>query len=50
LGAGLKLADTALQHHHISDPKDGAMASTILLSLPFVLLPVFAVVTYYMYR
>jgi hypothetical protein len=33
-----------------SDFKDGVMASTILLSLPFVLLPSFAAFTYYLYR
>jgi hypothetical protein len=50
LGARLKVRDTALQHIHISDYKDGAMASTILLFLPFVLLPLFAAFTYYLSR
>jgi hypothetical protein len=50
LGACLKVRDTALQHIHFSDYKDGAMASTILLSLPFVLLPLFAAFTYFISR
>jgi hypothetical protein len=50
LGTPRKDADTALQHFHFSDLKDGAMASTILLSLPFVLLPLFAFCTYYLYQ